>query len=535
MSRALVDIRILQREFLLAISRAMTAELDLHDLLRLILKSSVELVSGKAGLIALVDENSGTLQVAAVYGIPPHLVDLFAPLVREVPYNEEHEREAFLELKNQLHHIMREADLGLTQVIRLPLHIGGQVIGLIYVFQSGNYYFVEDAPNLLRSFAEQAAIAVRNARLYQAVKQEKQRLDAILERSADGVMILDRNLRITVFNQALSYITGWPAAEAIGQPHDQVIDWVSLKSDSDLKEALEHNWPLPNAAHLYVEGEARRHKDIHYQDDSDTISLGITYAPLMDEAGRMTDIIANVRDLTRYREEEALQKTFISVISHELKTPVSIIKGYANTLHRPDANWSPEILKESLVVIEEEADNLNALIDNLLEVTRLQAGTFTLEISDEVSLPKIAESAARRFSTQSNNHQIEVNFPAEFPMVIGDARRLTQVLNNLLSNAIKYSPDGGLITIQGEVYPEHVTVSVRDEGIGIPVRDHGRLFQKFARLDNALSRKTEGTGLGLYLSRAIIEAHHGRIWFHSNSDSEPGASGTTFTFSLPRD
>src|SRR5690606_25110566 len=116
-------------------------------------------------------------------------------------------------------HIAREADLGLTQVIRLPLTIAGATIGLIYVFQSGNYYFVEDAPNLLRSFAEQSAIAVRNARLYQQVNQEKQRLDAILEQSADGVMILDRHLKITVFNKALSHMTGWPAAEAIGRSH----------------------------------------------------------------------------------------------------------------------------------------------------------------------------------------------------------------------------------------------------------------------------------------------------------------------------
>lgn len=535
MSRALVDVRILQREFLLAISRAMTAELDLHDLLRLILKSAVELVSGKAGLIALVDESGETLQVAAVYGIPPHMVDHFAPLVRGVPYREGHEGEAFPELTNQLKLIAREADLGLTQVIRLPLHIGGAVIGLIYVFQSGNYYFVEDAQNLLRSFAEQAAIAVRNARLYQQVKQEKQRLDAILEQSADGVMILDRYLRITVFNQALSYMTGWPAVEAIGRMHDEVIDWLMLKTDSDLGSALRDQWPLPNAAHIYVEGEARRHRDNSCLSDRENISLGITYAPLMDENGRMSDIIANVRDLTRYREEEALQKTFISVISHELKTPVSIIKGYAGTLRRPDASWSPEVLNESLGVIEEEADNLNSLIDNLLEASRLQAGTFALEISDEVSLPKLSESVARRFSTQSSTHQIEVDFPEDFPTVIGDARRLTQVLNNLVSNAIKYSPEGGIISIIGETHPEHITVSICDEGIGIPARDHSRLFQKFSRLDNALSRKTEGTGLGLYLSRAIIEAHRGRIWFQSNSDEEPGTPGTTFTFSLPRD
>ncbi|MEZ4518308.1 MAG: HAMP domain-containing sensor histidine kinase [Chloroflexota bacterium] len=249
----------------------------------------------------------------------------------------------------------------------------------------------------------------------------------------------------------------------------------------------------------------------------------------------MTDIIANVRDLTRYREEEALQKTFISVVSHELKTPVSIIKGYAGTMRHPDAHWSHEVLDDSLNVIEEEADNLNALIDNLLEASRLQAGTFTLEVSDEVSLPRLAESVARRFNSQTDRHTITVDYPEDFPTIIGDERRLTQVLNNLVSNAIKYSPDGGSIAISGAAYPEYVTTSVKDEGIGIPVRDQHRIFQQFARLDNALSRKTEGTGLGLYLSKAIIEAHGGRIWFQNNSDTKPDAAGATFTFSLPRD
>lgn len=535
MSRALVDIRILQREYLLAISRAMTAELDLHDLLRLILKSAVELVSGQAGMIALADAGGEVLRVAAVYGIPPHLVDHFAPLVRGVPYSEGREGETFPELVDQLRRVAKEANLGLSQFIRLPLSSGGVAIGLIYVFQSGNYYFVEDAPNLLRSFAEQAAIAVRNARLYQQVNQEKQRLDAILEQSADGVMILDSHLRITVFNRALSHMTGWPATEAIGCAHDDVIQWRSLKTESDLNAALAQHWPTPNAAHLYVEGEARRRRDVACPGERDSLNLGITYAPLLDGDGQMTDIIASVRDLTRYREEEALQKTFISVISHELKTPVAIIKGYAGTLRRPDGRWSAEVLDESLGVIEEEADNLNELIDNLLEASRLQAGTFALEISDEVSLPKLAAGVARRFGTQTKSHAINVAFPADFPTVIGDERRLTQVLNNLVSNAIKYAPDGGRITISGDVHPEHVTVSVCDEGIGIAARDQHRIFQKFSRVDNALSRRTEGTGLGLYLSRAIIEAHGGRIWFRGNSEDTSGAPGTTFTFSLPRD
>ncbi|MCA9952168.1 MAG: PAS domain S-box protein [Anaerolineales bacterium] len=534
MARALVDARILQREYLLAISRAMTAELDLHDLLQLILRSAVELVAGKAGMIALVEPESSTFRVASVYGIPAHLVDHFAPLLRDMPYTEENEREAFPELMRRLHQIADSSEINFTQVIRLPMSSGRQLTGLIYVFQSGNYYFANDAVNLLRSFANQAAIAVKNARLYAQVNQEKQRLDAILEYSGDGVMILDAALRITVFNQALSNITGWSADEAIGRYHNEIFHWLTLKTETDLDAALDNGWPLPGAAHLFVEGDIMCLRGDCFQ-GRDRVSLGVRYAPLLDENGRMTDIIANVRDLTRYREEEALQKTFISVVSHELKTPVSIIKGYAGTLRRQDANWSPEILEESLLVIEEEADNLTDLIDSLLEVSRLQAGTFRLELSDDVFMPKLAASVATKLGRQSHKHQISVYFDEDFPTIFGDERRLTQVLNNLVSNAIKYSPDGGNILIKGEVYPEHVTVAVRDRGIGIPAHEQHRIFQKFARLDNALSRKTEGTGLGLFLSKAIVEAHNGRIWFHNNSDEERNALGTTFTFSLPKD
>jgi PAS domain S-box-containing protein len=392
------------------------------------------------------------------------------------------------------------------------------------VFQSGNYRFRSDAANLLRNFADQAAIAVKNARLYEAVIAEKQRLDAILEQNADGVMILNPQLEITVFNKALSRMTGWSAQEAIGKPHDDVIEWAELETEMDLKTALDEGWPLPLAPPLYVEGTMRR-------PNGSLVSLGITYAPLLDNHRRMTDIIANVRDLSRYREEQELQKTFISVVSHELKTPVSIIKGYAGTLRRDEADWPPEVLNEYLSVIEEEADQLTGLIDQLLEASRLQSGTFQLEM-DDVWLPDIATAVVRKFSSQTSVHAIEMNFPPSFPVIRGDERRLTQVLNNLMSNAIKYSPDGGKITVTGEVQRNYVLISVSDEGIGIPDHQKDRIFEKFSRLDNALSRRTEGTGLGLYLTRAIVEAHDGRIWF---SDNDGGHPGTTFTFCLPRE
>ena len=126
-------------------------------------------------------------------------------------------------------------------------------------------------------------------------------------------------------------------------------------------------------------------------------------------------------------------------------------------------------------------------------------------------------------------HQLLVEFSADFPEIQGDERRLTQVFNNLISNAMKYSPEGTQIIVSGKAFADHVLIHVRDNGIGIPEHEQHRIFQKFSRLDNALSRKTDGTGLGLYLTKSIIEAHGGKIWFESNAPE----TGTTFSFSLP--
>jgi signal transduction histidine kinase len=263
--------------------------------------------------------------------------------------------------------------------------------------------------------------------------------------------------------------------------------------------------------------------------DGREVSVGITYAPLWGADGQLLSLIANVRDITRFREAEEIKSTFVSVISHELKTPVALIKGYAGTLRRKDAHWDAETLDESLAVIEEESDRLDQLIDNLLDASRLQAGTLKLEIGF-LALDKLAESLVQKFRTQTDNHLLTTDFPSDFPVVPGDVERLRQVLANLLSNAIKYSPQGGTIRVSGRAHPDRVVVSVRDEGIGLDPEDHDRVFERFARVDNALSRKTQGVGLGLFLVSAIIRAHGGRVWVQS----APG-QGASFYFSLPRD
>src|SRR5690606_8533129 len=191
--------------------------------------------------------------------------------------------------------------------------------------------------------------------------------------------------------------------------------------------------------------------------------------------GQLLNIIASVRDVSHFRQAEEMQSTFISVISHELKTPVALIKGYVGTLRRDDVRWDSKTVQDSLEVIEEEADHLAELIENLLDASRLEAGALALNASD-LSLPRLAERTVERFRTQTERHKLVLDFPAEFPVVLGDEQRLGQVLLNLLSNAVKYSPHGGEIRIVGQVRPEHVVVCVQDQGPGIPPGDMPHIF-----------------------------------------------------------
>ena len=524
----LTDYRVRQREYLLKISRALTAQLDLLSVLRLILEAAGEMLSGHAGLIVLRDDDApdaseNVFVVRASFGIAPQRLGLFAPL-----WSDGIDNSSGLSRRN-LAQIALAAEMPLRQVVALPMSIGDQTVGSIYIFRNSGGEFSANDRQMLQAFADQAAIAVNNARLYQQSTQEKRRLDAILEASADGVMILDPSFRITKFNQALARVSGWSAAQAIGRHHDDVIGLHHKRAGMTLAEAAAGGWPLVTRSSagllvsgaLYVEGDLQRR-------DGSRVSVGITYAPLFDREGRVVNLIANVRDITRFREADELKNTFISIISHELKTPVALIKGYAGTLRREDAHWDPQTVRESATIIEDEADRLTQLIDNLLDASRLQAGGLKLNRSD-VAIDAVAKRLVELFRTQTTQHPFTADFPPSFPSVQADPARIEQLLSNLIGNAIKYSPNGGSVRVSGRVTPDAVEITVSDEGIGIPVEEQPRIFERFYRADDALSRRTQGSGLGLYIAKAIVEAHGG----HIEVSSTPGR-GTAFSFTLPR-
>lgn len=512
------DYRLRQREYLLEISRAMTARLDLPSLLKLILENAVDILSGQAGLIVLRREDA-SFYPRVSYGLSVQAIQYFDPLWRDLLATGERQDWQIPDLSMRLRLASRAAGIPLRQVVALPLSIEDEVIGLIYIFRSRGAAFTSNDRKVLADFADQTAIAVQNAWLYQQVDDERARLDAIIENSGDGVMILDADRTIRAWNRALTGMTGVPPGDAIGRHCYEVLDLHNRQGVSVCHTACPLVKP-PEDGRLYAEGDTQRA-------DGVKVTVADNYSPQYDEEGNVASVIANVRDVSRLREAEELKNILLSVISHELKTPVSIIKGYASTLMRQDANWDQGTLAEGLSIIEEEADKLNELINNLLDASRLQAGGLKLQFS-YLDLTSMAEKAVEKSRTQTDRHTFSLDFPPDFPPVKGDYERMREVFSNLISNAIKYSPEGGLIRVGGWVRQDEVGVFISDEGIGIPTTEQERIFERFVRVDNSLTRQMPGAGLGLFLVRAVVEAHGGRVWV----DSRPG-QGATFNFTLP--
>jgi signal transduction histidine kinase len=246
-------------------------------------------------------------------------------------------------------------------------------------------------------------------------------------------------------------------------------------------------------------------------------------------AGALQQARATAEMLAEKTRLEEMQSTFVSIVSHELQTPVAIIKSYAATLAREDAVWSPETIQRVSRNIEEECDRLHRLITDLLDLSRIQAGRVAMRVGS-VDLPQLTSEVIDQLASRSPRHSLRSSFPSTFPIVRGDEDQLRRALFNLVQNAVKYSPTGGEVLVVGEApSPDRVMVRVVDQGIGIAPGDKERIFDRFHRADSRLSRATAGVGLGLYITRSIIEGHGGRIWAES-----PGPNrGSTFTLVLP--
>jgi K+-sensing histidine kinase KdpD len=227
------------------------------------------------------------------------------------------------------------------------------------------------------------------------------------------------------------------------------------------------------------------------------------------------------------QQAERLRSEVMAALSHQLRMPLSAIKGYSTALLMDEITWSEEKRVEFLNLIDEECDSMQAMITELLDSSLIDVGQLNLEFGP-LRINLLAQEVVQEAQRRTEIHRFLVDFPSGFPMVEADARWIKQVFRNILDNSIKYSPAGGLIVIRGESRPSDVVVSVSDQGVGISPEDMIPLFMKYFRVSAPQAIKVPGTGLGLPVARSIVEAHRGRIW----AESKVG-QGTTLFFSLP--
>ncbi len=425
---------------------------------------------------------------------------------------------------------------GRAQVTSLPEVWGGEIASLTLADERGTVGEVHllgpagfSERRLLADMRRRRAIVgdlVVAIRLHQEVnrlRQENRQLGSILHFSGDGIVTVDAALRITGFNPAMEAMTAWRAHAVLGRfyydvlrPRDRQDNPLGFDRDP-LVQAIGTGQTVANREIVLL---AR---------DGQKVDVSVTAAAVRSPQGQPISGVLNVRDITRSRETEELRTTFVSVVSHELQTPIAIIKGYASTLRREDASWDADTLRGRLEAIEDEADRLNHLVGNLLYASRIQAGGLQMERA-QVNVAEAVRAGVRRFVARSPEVDVRVRFPANRPTVLADRERIEEVILNLLDNAVKYSPRGERIRVAGQVTDDEVVVHVTDTGQGIPLREQERIFERFQRLEGATMRRTQGAGLGLYICRAIVEAHGGRIWVRSEL-----GQGSTFSFSLPRE
>ena len=336
-----------------------------------------------------------------------------------------------------------------------------------------------------------------------------------------GVCDEDTALRIIDFNPAMERLTGWRENEVLGRFYYEVLR---------PKDRLGNELGIQDSLILQAfAGQTVVNREIVISArDGQLFDVCVAASCVRSSKGEPTSGILTVRDITLERQQEEQRSTFISVISHELQTPIAIIKGYASTLARADATFDKETLKNRLRAVEEEADRLNKLVGNLLYASRIQAGGLQMELMP-LDLSNLIQKLTRRLQVKSPGVTVKVDLPPNLPTVTADRDRIEEVLENLLDNAVKYSPDKPVVTVACHATGDEVIVSVSDAGMGISLREQEQIFDRFYRVGNTGSTSLQGAGLGLYICRAIVEAHGGRIWVESALHQ-----GSTFLFSLPR-
>jgi PAS domain S-box-containing protein len=417
----------------------------------------------------------------------------------------------------------------------VPLSVSDDVLGAMLLLHTEPDYFNDNHLRLVSAASSQVATAINNAELYHYIREQAELLggmlraqqvegsksQAILESVADGVMVGDSGGRVTLFNAAAERILGLRREEAIGQPIDDLLGLYSASGGKWVQQVRE--W--------HTSAEARRRtpilsQRIEFKAEKRYITVTVAPVTMSDE---YLGSVSVFRDITAEVEADLTKTEFISTVSHELRTPMTSIKGYADLMLIGAAGAVNENQQRFLSVIKSNADRLSILVNDLLDISRIESGRVKLELRP-LAVESLLEAAVAslRSKFEEKHLTVQVALPeGDVLRVQADRDRVIQILTNLVSNAYQYTPTGGGVTLSAHEAGEFVQIDVADTGIGISPENQSKVFERFYRVDDPDVNESPGTGLGLAIVKSLVEMHEGHIWLQS----EVG-KGTTFSFTL---
>ncbi len=524
-----IHARMNEQATLLETSQAVVSSLDTKIVLDRILEQVGRLMNVSKIAIFALDEKSGLFRVRASRGLSKQYIE-----------------ESIIEPKNSPSATMRAIRSGkpvqivdtetdpdfapllpssrdgdYRSVLAVPLKTAYNPTSALLIFHPEPYEFSKSEIQLLANFANHAAMAMENAALYarsdQRLKEQTRRLEALIQSMQNGLILGDLRGNVLYTNRRISELSDLPSTELSETTVSRILGRIlaQLNQPETIRQDVEKNLNENPSRAIEIKAMINNREiflRLHAFNVTDLSNISIGRGIIL-------------QDITADREIDRMKTNLISTVSHELRTPLAAIKGYASTLLAEDVQWDRESTREFLTIISAEADRLSNLVNNLLDLSRLEAGSLSIQPT-ECKLEEIIQRAASR-SLSSPTNQLQIIPEPDLPILYADPARLETILRNLFENAAKYAGEQVLILLNITRVSDKLIFRVEDNGPGIAAEQSERIFDPFYRIDNLFSRGAGGTGLGLAICRGLVHAHQGEIWV------EPRASGACIAFSIP--
>ena len=407
-----------------------------------------------------------------------------------------------------------------------PIYRHGVRVGTFHLAgKGGGRAFTSEDEEMLLLFASQAATAIDNARTHRAEQRARADLEALIETAPVGVLVFDAatGRPVSFSREAKRIVDG---LRMPGRSHEQLLETVTCRRSDGTEIALAD---FPLARELRNSSPLRAEEILLSVPDGRSVKTLVNSTPIHAESGRVESVVVTMQDLTPLQALERSRAEFLGMVSHELRAPLTSIKGSTATVLGAPSDLSPAEMREFFRIIDEQADHMRALISDLLDAGRIDSGTLSVN-PEATEVGALVDRARTTFLSGAGNHTVRIDLPPDLPRVMADRQRIVQVLNNLLANASSHSLPSTPIDVEAVGDGVHVAISVSDEGRGIAPERLRHLFSKqIGPGGDRDVQRARGTGLGLVICKGLVEAHGGRIWATS---AGPG-QGSRFTFTVP--